>query len=85
AEDSAIAFKEGKVELRQLVTDRAIGNMWLVSAGLAAGDQVIVSGLQKVRPGAPAKAVPAQLPGAEAPAGASAPAAAAPASGAKAQ
>lgn len=72
-----IVNKEGKVELRQLVTDRAIGDKWLVSSGLAAGDQVIVAGLQKVRPGAPAKAVPAQLPGAQAPAGASAPAAAA--------
>ncbi|VVE32917.1 efflux transporter periplasmic adaptor subunit [Pandoraea aquatica] len=73
-----IVNKEGKIELRQLVTDRAIGDKWLVSSGLAAGDQVIVSGLQKARPGSPAKAVPAQLPGAQAqqPAGASAPAAA---------
>ena len=39
--------------------DQAVGNDWLVSAGLKAGDQVIVDGLQKVRPGAPVKAVPA--------------------------
>lgn len=76
-----IVNKEGKVELRQLVTDRAIGDKWLVSSGLAVGDQVIVAGLQKVRAGAPAKAVPAQQPGGTpAPAGASAPAAAVPAS-----
>jgi len=50
---------EHKVERRQLVADRAIGNAWLVTEGLAAGDQVIVDGLQKVRPGAEVVAVPA--------------------------
>lgn len=48
-----------KVERRQLVAERAIGNAWLVTEGLAAGDQVIVDGLQKVRPGAEVVAVPA--------------------------
>jgi membrane fusion protein (multidrug efflux system) len=49
-------------ELRILKTDRAIGNQWLVTSGLAAGDQVIVEGLQKVRPGAPVKvAMPANV------------------------
>ena len=43
---------EHKVERRQLVADRAVGNAWLVTAGLVAGDQVIVDGLQKIRPGA---------------------------------
>ncbi|HEX9307786.1 MAG TPA: efflux RND transporter periplasmic adaptor subunit [Anaeromyxobacter sp.] len=43
---------EHKVERRQLVTDRAIGDAWLVTSGLKAGDQVIVEGLQKARPGA---------------------------------
>ncbi|MBA3453439.1 MAG: efflux RND transporter periplasmic adaptor subunit [Deltaproteobacteria bacterium] len=44
--------KDNKVERRQLVTDRAIRDNWLVSTGLAPGDRVIVEGLQKVRPGA---------------------------------
>lgn len=48
-----------KVERRQLVTDRAVGDAWLVTAGLKAGDRVIVEGLQKVQPGAVVKAVPA--------------------------
>jgi len=39
--------------------DRAIGNKWLVTRGLAVGDRVIVEGSQKVRPGMPVKAVPA--------------------------
>lgn len=47
---------ENKVELRTLKTDRAIGDQWLVSSGLAAGDRVIVEGLQSVRPGAEVKA-----------------------------
>jgi membrane fusion protein (multidrug efflux system) len=42
---------EKRVERRQLVTDRAVGDAWLVTDGLKAGDQVIVEGLQKVRPG----------------------------------
>jgi len=47
-----------KVEARTLKVDRAIGDQWLVAAGLAAGDRVILEGLQKARPGAPVKAVP---------------------------
>lgn len=50
---------DGKVERRQLTTDRAVGDAWLVTGGLQAGEQVIVEGLQKVRPGAPVKPVPA--------------------------
>ena len=53
-----IVDAEGKVGQRMLTLDRAIGNEWLVSSGLAPGDRVIVEGMQKVRPGAPVKAVP---------------------------
>jgi membrane fusion protein (multidrug efflux system) len=42
----------GKLEQRSLVTDRAIGDQWLVSSGLKAGDRLVVSGQQKARPGA---------------------------------
>ncbi|HUI07096.1 MAG TPA: efflux RND transporter periplasmic adaptor subunit [Verrucomicrobiae bacterium] len=48
----------GKVELRMLTLERAIGDNWLVTAGLAAGDHVIVEGLIKARPGMVVKAVP---------------------------
>ena len=48
----------GKVEQRLLGLDRAIGDQWLVSEGLAPGDRVIAEGMQKVRPGAEVKAVP---------------------------
>jgi membrane fusion protein (multidrug efflux system) len=49
----------GKVEERQIVTERAVGDAWLVTSGLKEGDQVIVEGLQKIRPGAPVKVAPA--------------------------
>jgi membrane fusion protein (multidrug efflux system) len=48
-----------KVERRQLVTDRAVGDAWMVTSGLKPGEQVIVEGLQKVRPGALVNPVPA--------------------------
>ncbi len=48
---------DGKVLQRQLSIDRAVGNQWLVTSGLASGEKIIVEGMQKVRPGMPAKAV----------------------------
>lgn len=44
-----------KVEIRPVNAIQAIGDKWLVTSGVKAGDRVIVSGLQKVRPGAPVK------------------------------
>lgn len=57
-----IVDSEGKVQQRRLTTDRALGDKWLVSDGLAAGDRVIVEGLQRVRPGTAVKEVPFQAP-----------------------
>lgn len=48
---------EGKVQQRLITVDRAIGDKWLVSSGLAPGDRVIVEGSQRVRPGVPVKVV----------------------------
>jgi membrane fusion protein (multidrug efflux system) len=62
-EPTALVVNAGKVELRRLQAERAIGDAWLVTGGVAAGDQVIVEGLQKVRPGAAVMAVPASAPG----------------------
>jgi membrane fusion protein (multidrug efflux system) len=39
-----------KVELRTLHAERTIGENWLVTSGLSAGDKVIIDGLQKVAP-----------------------------------
>jgi membrane fusion protein (multidrug efflux system) len=54
-----VVGRDGKVELRAVKVSRAIGDKWLVEDGLAAGDRVIVEGLQKIRPGAPVQATEA--------------------------
>jgi RND family efflux transporter MFP subunit len=50
-----IVNSDNKVELRVLTTDRAIGDQWLVTDGLHAGDRVIVEGVQFAKPGATVK------------------------------
>ncbi len=42
---------ENKLAARPLVLDRAVGGDWIVRQGLAAGDRVVIEGLQKARPG----------------------------------
>ncbi|WP_129645640.1 efflux RND transporter periplasmic adaptor subunit [Peristeroidobacter agariperforans] len=42
---------DNKVEQRTLVAERAIGDRWLISNGLAEGDRLIVEGTSKVRVG----------------------------------
>ncbi|HET7503067.1 MAG TPA: efflux RND transporter periplasmic adaptor subunit [Kofleriaceae bacterium] len=59
---SALVVGAGdKVEVRTLVADRAIGDRWLVTSGLAAGDKLIVEGLNKVGPGMPVHATEVAL------------------------
>ncbi|MEO8465025.1 MAG: efflux RND transporter periplasmic adaptor subunit [Gammaproteobacteria bacterium] len=49
---------EGNVVAERVVTAaRTIGNDWLISGGLKAGDRVVLDGLQKVRAGAQVKPV----------------------------
>jgi membrane fusion protein (multidrug efflux system) len=51
--------KDGKTaELRMVMTGRIFENRWVIENGLQAGDQVIVEGFQKLRPGAPVAAQP---------------------------
>jgi membrane fusion protein (multidrug efflux system) len=49
---------DAKVEVRTVKIGQAIGNKWVVTDGLKAGEQVIVEGLQKAIPGMPVKPVP---------------------------
>ncbi len=58
---------EDKVESRSIEVSRIVGDSWLVDSGLAAGDRVIVEGLQKAKPGARVRPVP--FAGATPPAG----------------
>jgi membrane fusion protein (multidrug efflux system) len=57
-----VVGSDGKVQQRQLLTQRAIGNQWLVTDGLEPGDVLVVSGQQKVQPGALVEATPYQPP-----------------------
>lgn len=54
----------GQVEPRAVTVSRTVGDRWLVESGLAAGDRVIVQGLQKVRPGMPVAPVESAAPAA---------------------
>jgi membrane fusion protein (multidrug efflux system) len=47
-----------KVEPRVIKVARTVGDNWLVSDGLKAGDRVILEGIQKAKPGTPVKVVP---------------------------
>lgn len=46
-----VAKPDGTVEERPILTNRTIGDQWLIDEGLMAGDRVIVEGLQKLRAG----------------------------------
>lgn len=48
------------VEQREIKTGSIAGDKWIVSSGLAAGDRVIMEGLQKVRAGSTVTTVPFQ-------------------------
>jgi membrane fusion protein (multidrug efflux system) len=52
----------GVVEPRPIEVGRIVGDNWLVTSGLAAGERVIVEGLQKIRPGAKVKVLEAAAP-----------------------
>ncbi len=47
----------GRVQERGVGVTRAVGDRWLIDSGLSAGDRLIVSGVQKVQPGMPVRAV----------------------------
>ncbi|HVY21781.1 MAG TPA: efflux RND transporter periplasmic adaptor subunit [Steroidobacteraceae bacterium] len=51
AATALVVDKDNKVELRNVRVSRTVGDQWLVEDGLAAGDRVIVEGVQKVQPG----------------------------------
>lgn len=52
-----VVNKENKVESREVVTDRVIGNKWLITQGLQSGDRLITEGTSKVQAGMTVKAV----------------------------
>ncbi len=50
---------DDKVSERVVTADRAINGEWLITAGLAPGERVVLDGLQKVKPGSQVRPVPA--------------------------
>ena len=64
AKGNASAFvvnAEGKVEQRTVTTQRTVGDAWLVSSGLAAGDRLIVQGVSKIKAGDAVRVVTVDL------------------------
>lgn len=55
-----ILDQENVVQLLEINAVKAVGNQWLVTTGLHPGDRVIVSGLQRIRPGIKAKILAAK-------------------------
>ncbi|PPC75972.1 efflux transporter periplasmic adaptor subunit [Pokkaliibacter plantistimulans] len=59
---TALVIKDdGTVEQRQVTTDRSIGDKWLITQGLSAGDKLIVEGTGKVAAGQKVKSVEVEL------------------------
>ena len=53
---------EDKVEARTVQTAQSLGDKWVVTDGLAAGERIVVEGLQRVRPGVQVQAQEAGAP-----------------------
>jgi membrane fusion protein (multidrug efflux system) len=54
-----VVDKDDKVAEKVVTADRAINGEWLITAGLTAGERVIVDGMQRATPGSQVKPVPA--------------------------
>lgn len=72
-----VVSADGKVGPRPIKVGAQQRGQWVILDGLQDGDQVMVDGFQKLRGGAPVKAVPWQAPGSASAKAASSPAAAA--------
>jgi membrane fusion protein, multidrug efflux system len=57
-----VVNSSGKAEQRPLTLDRAIEDQWIVTKGLAPGDQLIVEGIQNIRAGNMVRAIPFEQP-----------------------
>ena len=57
-----VVGKDNKLQRRQLLIERAIGNKWLVSNGLQAGDKLVVDGHQRAAPDLEVTTAPWQEP-----------------------
>ena len=53
-----VVSPDGKAIARSVMAARTLGDAWVVTSGLKAGDKVITQGLGLLKPGGPVKAVP---------------------------
>lgn len=58
AATALVVVKDNKVERRTVTAERAIGDKWLITAGLKTGDRLIIEGTDKVKAGDTVKPVP---------------------------
>jgi RND family efflux transporter MFP subunit len=58
----AVVGSDDRVTIREITPGKLDGQLRVVTKGLAAGDRVVVSGLQRVRDGAVVRPVEAQAP-----------------------
>lgn len=54
-----LTVENGVAQQRPIVVGPQLDTMWAVESGLSAGEQIIISGIQKVTPGQPVNAIPA--------------------------
>ncbi|MEP3589037.1 MAG: efflux RND transporter periplasmic adaptor subunit [Marinobacter sp.] len=48
-----LVTEENTVQRREIKTSRTVGNTWLVTEGLDAGDRIVTEGVQRLAPGVP--------------------------------
>jgi len=54
-----VVSQEGKAEIRPVMVGKWVGEDWIITQGLKAGEQVVTDGFQRLAPGAPVKVVSA--------------------------
>ena len=54
---------DGKANPRPIIVTEVVGDRWLLSRGLKAGEKVVYEGIMKIKPGMAVKTIEAALPG----------------------
>jgi membrane fusion protein (multidrug efflux system) len=57
---TAVVTPDNRVEIRSVKVGERSGNLWIIDQGLKAGDQVVVEGLYKLKPGMTVRSTPFQ-------------------------
>ncbi|WP_459614754.1 efflux RND transporter periplasmic adaptor subunit [Bordetella sp. 2513F-2] len=55
---SLMLVREGKIQQVAVTSGGVVDNQWIITSGLQPGDEVVVEGFQKIRPGVPVQASP---------------------------